>query len=51
MACLRMPSVVMGSPGKIVREVGERELALIRRSVENYRVRAARYLKELQPLA
>jgi carbonic anhydrase/acetyltransferase-like protein (isoleucine patch superfamily) len=44
-------SVVMGSPGKIVREVGERELVLIRRSVENYRARAARYLKELQPLA
>jgi len=43
-------SVVMGSPGKVVREVGERELALIRRSVENYRARAQHYLTALQPM-
>ncbi|MBU6210822.1 MAG: gamma carbonic anhydrase family protein [Gammaproteobacteria bacterium] len=44
-------SVVMGSPGKIVREVGERERALIRRSVENYRHRAQRYLVNLRALS
>lgn len=35
--------VVMGSPGRVVREVGERELALIRRSAEVYRQRALQY--------
>jgi carbonic anhydrase/acetyltransferase-like protein (isoleucine patch superfamily) len=44
-------SVVMGSPGKIVREVGERERALIQRSVENYRQRAETYLTRLTPLS
>jgi carbonic anhydrase/acetyltransferase-like protein (isoleucine patch superfamily) len=44
-------SVVMGSPGKIVREVGERERALIQRSVENYRQRAEIYLTRLTPLS
>ena len=44
-------SVVMGSPGKIVREVGERERALIQRSVENYRQRADTYLTRLTPLS
>lgn len=44
-------SVVMGSPGKIVREVGERERALIQRSVDNYRQRAALYLTRLAPLS
>jgi carbonic anhydrase/acetyltransferase-like protein (isoleucine patch superfamily) len=43
-------SVVMGSPGKIVREVGERERALIQRSVDNYRQRASVYLTRLTPL-
>ncbi|MEN9527678.1 MAG: hypothetical protein RLY56_1629 [Pseudomonadota bacterium] len=41
-------SVVMGSPGKIVREAGERERALIQRSVDNYRQRAAVYLTKLR---
>lgn len=40
-------SVVMGSPGKIVREAGERERALIQRSVDNYRERAERYRSNL----
>lgn len=36
-------SVVMGSPGKIVREVTERDLARIHRAGEGYRQRAAQY--------
>lgn len=36
-------SVVMGSPGKIVREVSARDLELIRGAAEHYRRRAQRY--------
>ena len=36
-------SVVMGSPGKIVREVTERDLAMIARAGEGYRRRAQQY--------
>jgi carbonic anhydrase/acetyltransferase-like protein (isoleucine patch superfamily) len=35
--------VVMGSPGKIVRDVTERDLAMIARAAEGYRARAASY--------
>lgn len=36
-------SVVMGSPGKIVRQVSERDLAMIQRAGASYRARAALY--------
>lgn len=41
-------SVVMGSPGKIVREVTERDLALIRGAAANYARRAQRYRESLK---
>jgi carbonic anhydrase/acetyltransferase-like protein (isoleucine patch superfamily) len=40
-------SVVMGSPGRIVRQTGERELALIQRAGEIYRARAREYRERL----
>jgi carbonic anhydrase/acetyltransferase-like protein (isoleucine patch superfamily) len=40
--------VVMGSPGKVVREVTERDLAMIKRAGESYRARAASYRATLQ---
>jgi len=36
-------SVVMGAPGRIVRQAGERELALIAASAAHYRARAVKY--------
>lgn len=36
-------SVVMGAPGKIVREVTESDVAMIREACEHYRVRAREY--------
>ncbi len=36
-------SVVMGAPGKIVREVTERDLAMLARAAESYRQRARDY--------
>lgn len=41
-------SVVMGSPGKIVREVTERDLALIRGAAASYARRAQRYRESLK---
>jgi carbonic anhydrase/acetyltransferase-like protein (isoleucine patch superfamily) len=35
--------VVMGSPGKVVRDITERDLAMIRRAGDGYRARAASY--------
>jgi carbonic anhydrase/acetyltransferase-like protein (isoleucine patch superfamily) len=43
-------SVVMGSPGKIVREVTERDLALIAQTARHYAARAASYRAKLVPL-
>jgi carbonic anhydrase/acetyltransferase-like protein (isoleucine patch superfamily) len=43
-------SVVMGSPGKIVREVTERDLALIASTARHYAARAAAYRDKLVPL-
>jgi carbonic anhydrase/acetyltransferase-like protein (isoleucine patch superfamily) len=40
-------SVVMGSPGRIVRQTGERELTMIRRAGEIYRQRAGQYAAQL----
>jgi carbonic anhydrase/acetyltransferase-like protein (isoleucine patch superfamily) len=42
-------SVVMGSPGKVVREVTERDLAMLARAAENYRLRTQQYRSQLQP--
>jgi carbonic anhydrase/acetyltransferase-like protein (isoleucine patch superfamily) len=39
-------SVVLGSPGRIVRQVGERERALIERGARSYQERVERYLAE-----
>lgn len=41
-------SVVMGSPGKIVREVTERDLALIRDAAASYAQRAQHYRESLR---
>lgn len=40
-------SVIMGRPAKVVREVGEAELAMLRRGSENYRRNSQRYKSEL----
>jgi carbonic anhydrase/acetyltransferase-like protein (isoleucine patch superfamily) len=37
----------MGSPGRIVRTVGDKELAMIARGAESYQHRALRYRTEL----
>jgi carbonic anhydrase/acetyltransferase-like protein (isoleucine patch superfamily) len=42
-------SVVMGSPGRIVREISARDLEWIRGAAENYRVRAQRYRESFRP--
>lgn len=39
-------SVVMGSPARVIRPVGERELSLIERGARSYRQRILRYLAE-----
>lgn len=41
-------SVVMGSPGRVVRAVGEKELMMISHGAESYQKRAIRYRAELQ---
>jgi carbonic anhydrase/acetyltransferase-like protein (isoleucine patch superfamily) len=41
-------SVVMGAPGKVVREVTERDLAMLARAAENYRQRTHQYRSELR---
>jgi carbonic anhydrase/acetyltransferase-like protein (isoleucine patch superfamily) len=43
-------SVVMGSPGKIVREVTERDLALIANAARHYAARAVAYRDRLVPV-
>jgi carbonic anhydrase/acetyltransferase-like protein (isoleucine patch superfamily) len=42
-------SVVMGSPGKIVREITERDMQMISRVGASYRARAASYRASLRP--
>jgi carbonic anhydrase/acetyltransferase-like protein (isoleucine patch superfamily) len=42
-------SVVMGAPGRIVREVTGRDLALITGAAESYRARSELYRRELRP--
>ena len=42
-------SVVMGAPGKIVREVSTRDLTMIARAADSYRRRAEQYRNELKP--
>jgi carbonic anhydrase/acetyltransferase-like protein (isoleucine patch superfamily) len=44
-------SVVMGSPGKVVRPVGEKDLARMAIGGESYRRKAADYARLLQPRA
>lgn len=39
-------SVIMGRPAKVVRQVGERELEMIRRGAQNYRENARAYMAE-----
>jgi carbonic anhydrase/acetyltransferase-like protein (isoleucine patch superfamily) len=42
-------SVVMGSPGRIVRPVGDKELQMIAHGAQSYKNRAVRYRAELAP--
>ena len=42
-------SLVMGSPGKVVRQLTEQEIARINRTAANYAARAQRYKVELKP--
>ncbi|MFZ5823299.1 MAG: gamma carbonic anhydrase family protein [Bacillota bacterium] len=41
-------SVIMGRPAKVVRQVGEAELAMIRRGADNYRRNSQRYKEGLR---
>lgn len=41
--------LVLGSPGKVVRELTAEEIARINRTSANYAARAKRYAKELKP--
>jgi carbonic anhydrase/acetyltransferase-like protein (isoleucine patch superfamily) len=41
-------SVIMGRPARVVREVGEAELAMLKRGAENYRRNAQLYRLELR---
>jgi carbonic anhydrase/acetyltransferase-like protein (isoleucine patch superfamily) len=41
-------SVVMGAPGRIVREVTDQDLAMIARAAANYRRRMAQYQQQLR---
>ncbi|MCA9589527.1 MAG: gamma carbonic anhydrase family protein [Myxococcales bacterium] len=49
---MRVParSVVMGRPGKIVRQVTDADLAMIRGAGEHYVARAAEFAKDLRPV-
>jgi carbonic anhydrase/acetyltransferase-like protein (isoleucine patch superfamily) len=40
-------SMILGSPGKVVRELTEKEIVFLPRSAENYVILAADYLKQL----
>jgi carbonic anhydrase/acetyltransferase-like protein (isoleucine patch superfamily) len=42
-------SLVMGAPGKVVREVDERDLAMMARAVEVYCARSREYRAQLRP--
>ena len=42
-------SVVLGAPGKIIRQTSEQDLALIRRATENYQRNWRRFRAGLQP--
>jgi carbonic anhydrase/acetyltransferase-like protein (isoleucine patch superfamily) len=42
-------SVVMGSPGRIVRQITERDLALIEGAARHYAERASTYCERLKP--
>lgn len=42
-------SVVMGAPGKVVREVTARDLAMLSRAAEHYQRRTHQYRSELRP--
>lgn len=41
-------SVVMGAPGKVVREVTDRDLAMLARAAQNYRLRTQQYRSQLR---
>jgi len=42
-------SLVMGSPGKVIREVDDKAIAMMTHNIESYVNRAARYRAELKP--
>ena len=41
-------SVLMGSPGKVVREVSERDLAMMKQAAEHYKISQQEYRRELR---
>ena len=43
-------SLVLGTPGKVVREVSAEQRALMKRIVASYMARAGSYRKELKPV-
>ena len=43
-------SLVMGAPGKVVRELDETALAALRTSALHYQENAARFARDLEPL-
>lgn len=44
-------SLVMGSPGKVIREVNEDAIAMMAHNIESYVNRSARYRAELKPVS
>lgn len=44
-------SLILGSPGKVVRELTDEEVARLRESAENYVQKGRRYRRDLQPEA
>jgi carbonic anhydrase/acetyltransferase-like protein (isoleucine patch superfamily) len=43
-------SLVMGSPGKVIREVDDKAIAMMANNIKSYVNRAARYKAELKPV-
>ena len=43
-------SLIVGSPGKVVRELSDEDVARLKKSAEHYVDNAARYRDSLEPL-
>ena len=44
-------SLVMGAPGKVVRQVSDEQLEMLKRIPESYAQRWRRYKQELEPIS